>query len=607
MDTNFSASQTQDSDDVQEMYCEECEKHDDRYTPAVGFCVDCVEYKCVNCLRYHMRHYKNHTVEEKNTMPQDFYFEKCSSHPKELIKFFCSECEKTACQECKNNDHKNCCNVSHLPTLAKDIKTSTELKSLKENLDKLSNDIKDTKNKLDDKCATMDSLENEAKATVKMHKDKLIATYKQQQNEIIDNFDKKMKETIAKLKKERKVLVEELAEKQSKFKLRISDEEQRTVKAVENSNADFKTLRKKHLALVDDLKKLSAELVQAQPLGLNCKLFLTMKFTERICEKLSQNMQEFQNNFIHHYKVEPKIESKQSIQSLETTTAFFSYIEIHKSAVERTATFHSDIKHLFYGMSSLCLLNESTLLATDYDRCSLAIFKITKKTSQCYDIIELPSEPWDITKLTDNKVAVTFPNETITRLFRSPEAMIRLITFSDLMSVVNTNDIRVSPPCHGIAYSNNNLIVSNEENGTVQILDMSGRIIRTIGKDSNGKPLFTKPWYLVVSPDNTTIYVSDYERHTVISLTVDGKVKAIYKDDQLKHPRQLTVDESGAVYVCGRWSYNVHQLSSDLTKVKILLNKGQGMNSPMSVAYCKNNNTLYVGMRGRNIEVFNLK
>ncbi|XP_053386144.1 E3 ubiquitin-protein ligase TRIM33-like [Mercenaria mercenaria] len=267
MATNFSDSQTQDSDEVKEMYCEECEKHEDRYSPTDGFCVDCVEYKCVVCLRYHSRHYRTHTVEDKNNMPQDFYFEKCSSHPKELMKFFCSECEKSACPKCKNNDHKNCSDVSHLPTLAKDIKTSTEHKDLKESLAKLSNDIKDTKKELNDKCTIIASLEGDAKATIKQHKDKLIKTYEQKLKEIIDNFDKKMEETIAKLKEERKELVEELAEKQSKFKLRICDEEQKIVKAVENSNADFKTLRKKHLTLVGDLKKLSAELVQAQTLG----------------------------------------------------------------------------------------------------------------------------------------------------------------------------------------------------------------------------------------------------------------------------------------------------------------------------------------------------
>ncbi|XP_053386240.1 E3 ubiquitin-protein ligase TRIM71-like [Mercenaria mercenaria] len=598
MATNFSASQTQGNDEVKEMYCEECEKHEDSYAPADGFCEDCVEYKCADCCRYHRRHFKNHTVKDKDNMPQDFYFEKCSAHPKELIKFFCSECEKSACQECKDKDHQNCNNVTHLPTLVKDIKpsTGTELKDLKENLDKLSNDVKNTEKEMGDKCVIIDSLEGRAKSTVKQHNDQLIENYEQQQKEIIDNFDKKMEETIAKLKKERKNLVEELAEKKSMFKAKISDAEQNIVKTVENLNAEFKTLKKKQLTLVDDLKKLSADLEQAQVLGQNCKLFLTMKLTKRNHEQLSQNMQELQNNYIRCYKVEPNIDLKPSIQSLESRTTFFSYKEIHESAIEKTATFHSDINS---ESNSFLSLNENTLLAADNCSRSLVIFKITKINIQSYDTVnfEMLSGPWAITKVADNKVAVTFPCER----------MIRLITFSESMSVVNADDITVRKGYYGIAYSNNNLIVSTMGPVTVQVLDMSGRIVRTIDKDSMGKPLFTQPWYLAISPDHTTIYVSDSSRNTVPSMTFDGKVKAIYKDGQLNGPCQLTVDESGTVYVCGSGSNNVHQLSSDLNKVKILLNESHGMNYPVSVAYCQNNNRLYVGMSPGKIKVFNIR
>jgi hypothetical protein len=72
----------------------------------------------------------------------------------------------------------------------------------------------------------------------------------------------------------------------------------------------------------------------------------------------------------------------------------------------------------------------------------------------------------------------------------------------------------------------------------------------------------------------------------VIGLTFDGKV--IYSDDHLDKPCQVTVDMSGTVFVCGLWSDNIHQLSTDLTKVKILLNKKQEIKSPVGVAYGQN-------------------
>jgi DNA-binding beta-propeller fold protein YncE len=134
---------------------------------------------------------------------------------------------------------------------------------------------------------------------------------------------------------------------------------------------------------------------------------------------------------------------------------------------------------------------------------------------------------------------------------------------------------------------------------------MSGEIVTTFGKDYNGQNLFTEPCCLIVSPDNTIIYVSDRNKHTVTCLTYDGKVKNVYKDDQLKRPYQLAVDEFGSVFVCGFHSGNIHQLSSELTKVKILIDKNEGLDQPNSVAYCPNTERLFVGMTNK-IKVFHV-
>ncbi|XP_060571710.1 E3 ubiquitin-protein ligase TRIM56-like [Ruditapes philippinarum] len=151
MTTNFSGSLTQDSEEVTEMYCEECDRHGDGYATAVAFCVDCLDYICVTCQRYHKRQFKTHRIKDSYSMPQDFYFEKCSIHPGQLIKFYCSECNKEACQECKDNEHVKCSDVSHLPTLASDIQKSDKLINLRKNMDQLSMNIKDTEKMLDAK------------------------------------------------------------------------------------------------------------------------------------------------------------------------------------------------------------------------------------------------------------------------------------------------------------------------------------------------------------------------------------------------------------------------------------------------------------------------
>ncbi|XP_060572427.1 uncharacterized protein LOC132730493 [Ruditapes philippinarum] len=214
-----------------------------------------------------------------------------------------------------------------------------------------------------------------------------------------------------------------------------------------------------------------------------------------------------------------------------------------------------------------------------------------------YDTIDLPSYPWAVAKVDNNKAVVTFPELGI----------IKLIKFSKCMTVTNIKDMKVGKCCDGVAYSNNKLVVSYLTNSpSVKILDMSGKVWKKCDKDHHGKYLFADPRYLTISADNSVIYVSDMGKNCVIGLTFDGKVKAIYNDDQLKGPNGLTVDRSGAVFVCGRWSHNIHQLSPNLTKVKIVLDIKQGIKSPAGMAYCQDNSRLYVCKQYDDIKVYDL-
>ncbi|XP_060573361.1 uncharacterized protein LOC132731237 [Ruditapes philippinarum] len=594
MATNFSASHTQDSNEIKEMYCEECDSHTGEYATAVAFCVDCVEYKCKTCKEYHRRHFKSHKVQDSDNMPHDFYLEKCSAHPKQLIKFYCSECCIEACKLCKDNEHVKCSNVNHLPTLASGIQNSDDLKNLQQNLDKLSADIKDTEKLLKAKSEVVVKQEEKATEACKKHKDRLVEAFKQQHQDLIDDFDKKMEETIARLKKERLELVQELSEKEIKFKNKITQAETDMKEEVVSSNTEFKVLKSEHLNLVENLEVLTADLEQTQKLGQNCKHFIKLKSTKQLCGNLHRNIEQIQQAYIQHYKF--KMFNIQPTElSLESDTIFFTFVE--ESAVERKVVFNFDIKCDIDLISSLLVLSEQTLLISYYTKFSIPVIIYDVGTSHAnyMDDIKFDAKPFGITKVSDYKVAVTFPDKR----------MIRMITFSEDMKVLDITKIPGNGYCTGIAYRNPYLVVSYWNPASIKILSMSGEVVKTFDKDDNGQKLFIKPWYLNVSPDNTMIYVSDRKEHTVTCLNYDGKVKAVYKDDQLKRPHQLAVDEYGSVYVCGFHSGNIHQLSSDLTKVKILVDKNDGLDQPRSVAYCPNTKRLFVGMPNK-IKVFNV-
>jgi hypothetical protein len=482
--------------------------------------------------------------------------------------------------------------VNHLPTIVSGIQQSDHFKDFQQNLNNLSADIKDAETLLNAKSKEVDKQEEKAKKAFEEHADQLIASYIQQHQDVIDDFDKTVEETIARLKKEKLELDEELSEKEINFKNKITKAEIDMKEEVVSTNTNFKLLKSKHFNLVENLKALTVDLEQSQKLGQNCKLFIKLKFTEQLCENIRENNEQIQQAYIDRFKC--KTYNIQPTElSLGSDTRFFTFERL--STVERRVVFNFDINCNIGIISSLVALSETTLLILDYRKCRQVIYKLGTSQAICIDYITFETNPFDITKVSDYKVAVTFPNER----------MIRLITFSEDIKVIDFTDIQGNDIYTGIAYNNNCLIVSCWGPASVKILSMLGEIVKTFDKSDNGQNLFIEPWYLTVSPDNTMIYISDWDKHTVTCLTFDGKVKAIYKDDQLKTPQQIVVDEYGSVYVCGFNSYNIHQLTSGLTKVKILVDQNDRLQQPRSVAYCPNTMRLFVGMPN-NIKVFNV-
>ncbi|XP_040293314.1 transcription intermediary factor 1-alpha isoform X1 [Bufo bufo] len=89
--------------------CTSCEDN----AEARGFCVECVEWLCKNCVQAHQRvkFTKDHTVRQKEEVPpavgansQRPVF--CPFHKKEQLKLYCETCDKLTCRDCQLQEHK---------------------------------------------------------------------------------------------------------------------------------------------------------------------------------------------------------------------------------------------------------------------------------------------------------------------------------------------------------------------------------------------------------------------------------------------------------------------------------------------------------------------
>ncbi|KAM8973919.1 transcription intermediary factor 1-alpha isoform 2-T2 [Pelodytes ibericus] len=89
--------------------CTSCEDN----AEARGFCVECVEWLCKNCVQAHQRvkFTKDHTVRQKEEVPPAAGMNSqrpvfCPFHKKEQLKLYCETCDKLTCRDCQLQEHK---------------------------------------------------------------------------------------------------------------------------------------------------------------------------------------------------------------------------------------------------------------------------------------------------------------------------------------------------------------------------------------------------------------------------------------------------------------------------------------------------------------------
>jgi len=221
----------------------------------------------------------------------------------------------------------------------------------------------------------------------------------------------------------------------------------------------------------------------------------------------------------------------------------------------------------------------------------------------------LSSRPWDMARFQGDRLAVT----------QTEERRITFLLFSSTKPMQVEKEMHLSGQCYGVASLNDNLVVTFRNPAKVVVMDTLGNILKSFYKDSAGKNLFSFPCSVAVSADDQSIYVSDYSKHTVTSLALDGRVQAIYASDSLKRPRKIYTDTCGTVFVCGQASNNVHVLSPALEKLKVLQIGAVpklfgviklfelGVSGPLSIHLCEKTDKLYVGMYKQNkVRVFQL-
>ena len=227
------------------------------------------------------------------------------------------------------------------------------------------------------------------------------------------------------------------------------------------------------------------------------------------------------------------------------------------------------------------------------------------KTFEMIDYIEIPSGPHDVSVVDNDNVIVTLPLKH------------QLQYVQVFPKMTSGRVIQLENRCWGLEVFKSEIYVTIHYGygyGEVTVLDLDGNMKRTINIRQDGLNLFLRcPFYLSINPVSKKLYVSDfggpsgYPRvpSTLYCLTLDGDVVYSYQDSDWCWGGGVYVDDRDKVLVCGQYSNNIHVVTHDGAKDKVLLSAKDSITQPLCIAVRPSDSTLVVGCWGcENLSMF---
>ncbi|XP_060607278.1 uncharacterized protein LOC132759508 [Ruditapes philippinarum] len=559
-----------------DIFCVQCDRDDIRL-PAFGYCVDCEVHLCQTCFNTHRRPKSlcHHQLLDKDHMPHKQNLSKsikstsgkkngdlskpCTKHTKEVIKFYCHDHNTLICSVCVILEHPTTsCNVDYIPDISEQILDSMEYKETLKDIDKLT-----------DKCCqiTKDMKKRVAKSKTSLE-DAIVE---------IENFRKEINKRLDELEKEVKDIASTIEHDNNK-KLKTTE----TVCNDINKSLQASTDTLKHLNTNKKTDQLFAELKIVQQLILH---------NENITKQLPTTNDVDEYNFESNHAIKKLLQNEKSLGTLRKGERMQPAQPMNKTAVPMKMSTPINIIVKTSSDKNDCYISgkaaspQNQLFVADNSNSSIKMIDI--KTDAIKQL-QLESDPWDITIVTRDTLAVTLINIKT----------IQFISFSS-NSLALKNKLKVDGDCRGISHHQGKLAVTFKYPGKLQIMDLKGNIKITVEKDSNGDNIFNSPRY--VTTNSHSIYVSDIGTDQVIWFNWQGEM--IGRNVDIERPRGISLLDDGSLFVSDYRAECIYIVSGDCKDTTTVL---ENVENPYAVCWCAETSTLYLSTNSYKAERNNI-
>ncbi|XP_045174588.2 uncharacterized protein LOC123535893 [Mercenaria mercenaria] len=522
---------------------------------AHGFCVDCQEYLCKNCLAYHQRtkaskhhHLVNKDNIDKHAVPtkdSGLCTEMCRDHKNEVIKFFCVNHEALGCHDCMTMDHRTC-KIDYIPDKCSSIGDSEEFREVMRKLDQKVNEAEDVIKMASCREKELDSCH-----------DRLLKEITMFRKEINDRLDQLQTQIVADAG-------------QKKFT------DQQAVKKV------LETCTKNS----SEIKQLQSRLQDYKASQQNGQLYITMKQAK---SKLKSDEIKEADRSLEMTNMQYVFEQNQGLENMLSTQNAFGKLTLSSSVVisketklidklthKENINVQTDSDQSECWISGCVVLSSDRLVAADVNNGKLKV--VDTKNKAVIEESKLYSNPWDIAALPQDRIAVT--------MIWKKEILI--ISTAGKLTLVRKCPVKGD--CRGIAYHQGHLYIVSIVPRCVFITDTQGNVQNTILLDEKRVGI---PSFLLLSKDLSHIFISDRDRNSVISITLQGDISAEYKNKDFKNPQGMMMLEDGSLLVCCcREDGIIHHISVDMKQCHTMI---EDLSCPSSMCYNRDQHEVYVG------------
>ncbi|XP_071079111.1 E3 ubiquitin-protein ligase TRIM56-like [Haliotis cracherodii] len=535
-------------EDGSEKLCASCTQLGDR-TEATSLCQDCDVILCTRCSIIHtsVPVSCHHVIQELGEDVKATGKGKilCKEH-NELVNFCCKDCNTSICQTCCIISHRKCESVVTMKSMMSEMRSALE-----DNKDKICRQFERTRLDVMDHQQQTERI-NLQKATTELE-------IKQVTQEAMDVIKQKEKQLLEELN--------EMTEKQSgQLRGRIKSGE-----------IDMQ-MYQQHIEYITQVLKSGRE-TEMFDMYQMCQSG-TIEAVVKADVSLKTDVLESQIRFVKQYDA-LKYDKDIILGRIKHLTNDTVCQLVLRDAID--IRIHGDKETPDPAdVTVLVVHGVETLVVTDYNNHSLKSF-YTKKDKPQHSKLDFSSAPHSVTRLRDNQVAVSF--------FSHNEIVIVRVT-PDL--VLQTRVTTKKKYTCLIALGPTTLAAGCEDLSCVDILDVSGRVMRSLSRFKSGKNLICNPSFLCPT-DRGNILVSDAGSHSVYCITPEGDTVFTYTptgERGLGSTQGITTTSTGHILVADYPTHKVILLTPAGEFVRDLLTSQDGLHDPYGI--CHDGNTVYV-------------